>query len=322
MAASITGVSQNTGGAAATATCLLTFAQTAGDIIEAFIRGSANASATVANIYDDAGGTWSSTGTPTSTVIQFTGASWTVNQFAGCVLTCTDASNGSLFRISRPIASNTSNTVTLSSALPATPSSGESFVIGNAWSALGTWTADGGAATSHAQFLHATNVLAASGSAVTLTVVWGGGNTGFTLGCVGITGAATGATPEVVGTVAAGTGTAPIAGSVTSAVGGVLLGGFSTVTTAQTYSSGLDNAAGSALTQQVPASGTYRVFVGSRLESAGTYAPRVTQSASEGWVAAAIFVPDPGAAVQDTPELYGRPSGVRGQNQMHQLLAT
>lgn len=35
-----------------------------------------------------------------------------------------------------------------------------------------------------------------------------------------------------------------------------------------------------------------------------------------------VIANDGGGAAQDTPELYGRPSGIRGQNHMQQLLAT
>lgn len=294
MAASVTGQSTNTGGAAATATVLLTFAQTVLDNLYLWVRGSANASATVANVYDDSGGAQVATGTPTATVIQMTGAAWTTDQWAGYTLTNTGSATAD-FHISRVVVSNTSNTLT-TATWPNVPASGTTYVLGNTWSTLTPFTIDGGAATSHALWAHATGVLAASSSAVTVTVVWGGGNTAFTVGAVGVNGMQTGSAPEVVGTVTNGNSAAPIAGSVVAAGGGILLLGVSAVTTAMTFTNQLDNSSGSSLSQLLPASGTSRILVADRIEAAGTYAARATMSGSEGWTTGAIFVPDPTVA--------------------------
>ncbi len=282
--------SRNTGGAAGTATVLLDFAQTAGRQLELFVRGSANAGATIFGVADNAflsGGTL--TGSPTTTVLQVTGASWTTDQHAGKGFVITASGTSANVGASRLILSNTSNTLTLASALPTTPSSGDTVNIGNGYAAVTgqAWTADGGAATSHAQWWEALNIYAASINTVTITVWWSGGNTAFTLSVSEISDAGGGATST---TAAAGNSGTPTCGSITGS--GLLMAGFSPPTTNQTWSNPLDASGGATMTFDTPTAGTYRMAVTDLHESSGTYAPRVTQSTSEGWVAIPLFIAD------------------------------
>lgn len=302
MPAAVANSYRNTGGAAATATC--TFSATAGNQLESWIRGSANASATVANVFDNSGGDFTNTGTPTTTTMSVAGTPWTVDQWAGRMVTITAAADAGLFRTSRLISSNTNNTLTFA-AFGTAPVAGGTFSIGNAWaiadSAHGNaWTLDGGAATSHAQWWEVTNCLAASSA--TQTVVWGGGSTGFTVDIHEISGAGGVA---ATATAAAGSSATPVCNSVTG--GGLLLGGFSVPTTAMTWSSALDNSAGTSMTVDTPPSGTYRIAVTSLHEASGAHAPRITASSSEGWVATPLLIPDVGGAPTTSLPPFRRP---------------
>lgn len=298
--ATLTNSQQGSAGAAATGTILLTFAQTAARLLEMLVRGSANASATIANIFDNAGGAFTSTGTNTTTTMQASGVTWTTNQWAGYMVTVTNAADPD-FNLSRLISSNTSNTLTFA-AYGSAPINSGTFVIGNVWAAVAgqSWTADGGVGTSHAQWWHASNILAASTSATTVTVVWGGGNTANTLTVLEFGGYDT-TTPDSSTTAASGTGTTPTCNSLTVSGSGYLVAGFSTPTTAQTWSSALDNAAGSTMTITQPA-GTSRAATPTLVKaSGGTFAPRITDSTSEGWVAIPLFINDPAGAVVVQP---------------------
>lgn len=62
---------------------------------------------------------------------------------------------------------------------------------------------------------------------------------------------------------------------------------------------------------------TRTAFVYQEVSAIGTYAPAVTISTSQAWIAQAMLF-----IQQDAPELRGNPYGLRGQSQMQQLLAT
>lgn len=295
--ATLTDSLQTSAAAAAESTHLISYAQTAGRLLALLVRGSANASATISNVFDDAGGQFTTTAITDQTHFVFGTPGWTTNQWAGYILTCVTSGDPN-FRLSRSIVSNDSTTITLSSAFPNNETSGGSnFVIGNVWTAVSgqSWTADGGAGTSHIQWWYANNILAASTNANTVHVIWGGGNTANTLTSCQFSGFDT-ANPISGAAAANGTGTTPTCGNISPSVSGILLGGYGCPTTAQTFSNALDNAAGNTMTINQP-SGTQRAAVASLTKSGGgTWAPRITQSTSEGWVAIPVFVNDVAAA--------------------------
>lgn len=301
--AAVAHTSRNTGAAAATGTVLLDFAPTAGRQLEMLIRGSANASATIFGVSDNAflsGGTL--TGSPTTTVLQVTGASWTTDQHAGKGFVITASGVSANVGAARLILSNTSNTLTLASALPSTPASGDTVNIGNGWAAVTgqAWTADGGAGTSHAQWWEALNIYGASINTVTITVYWSGGSTGFTFSVSEISDPGGGASST---TAAAGNSGTPTCGSITGS--GLLLAGYSCPTTNQTWSSPLDASGGATMTFDTPTAGTYRMAITDLHESSGTFAPRTTQSNSEGWVAIPLFIADTGGGATPIPPGLG-----------------
>lgn len=75
-----------------------------------------------------------------------------------------------------------------------------------------------------------------------------------------------------------------------------------------------------------PAAGSSRIaLVHQTLSSTGTPNAAVDGNSSTTWIGQLVTFRTSaggGGGAQDTPELYGRPSGIRGQNQMQQLLAS
>lgn len=162
------------------------------------------------------------------------------------------------------------------------------FAAGVAMTALGSYLADGGAGTSHGRWFKCV-VIHDNIVAPTFTISWTGGASTYDLIVVEVF-----AGGGAIIASASGTGTAPISASVSpsTTIGNLLLCGFASVTTAQTYSAALDNAGGSSMTLTQPSAGTFRSAVTSLHEAVGTYAPRATQSTSEGWLATALSIPD------------------------------
>lgn len=67
------------------------------------------------------------TGTPTTTSLT-TGATWTVSAFVGATVTMLTGTAGNL-GVSRTVSANTTNTITLSTALPVAPAAGDTFTV-------------------------------------------------------------------------------------------------------------------------------------------------------------------------------------------------
>lgn len=57
------------------------------------------------------------------------------------------------------------------------------------------------------------------------------------------------------------------------------------------------------------------------VSATGAYTGSWALSSSSTWAVIVVALAEAGAAAQDTPELYGRPHGLRGHQQMRQLLA-
>lgn len=296
--ATLTNSQQGSGAAAAQSTILLTFAQTAGRLLELLVRGSANASATIAAVIDNSKGSPAVGNGSTTTVIVLSATSYATNELVGAIAHFSSGVNAGTIRT---ITANTSTSITV--AAVSLPSTGDVIDIGNVWAAVPgqAWTADGGAGTSHAQWWQASGIFAAGTSVTTITVVWAGGNTANTLTVYEFSGFDT-TTPSASTTAAAGNSATPTCNSISPSGSGYLLAGYSCPTTAQTWSSALDNAAGNAMTITQP-SGTSRAAGPTLVKaSGGTFAPRITMSTSEGWVAIPLYINDAaGAATHSVP---------------------
>jgi hypothetical protein len=128
--------------------------------------------------------------------------------------------------------------------------------INGTYTALGTWLLDGGGATSHGEVW---KVQVATASAPAITFSWTGGNAGYTV----IVWEVSGTTGENVAS-ASGNDAVPTGGSVSPSGAGILFLWTESITNAQTFTSPLDNAAGNAMTIDVPAAGSFRLSLSHR----------------------------------------------------------
>lgn len=159
--------------------------------------------------------------------------------------------------------------------------------VNGSYTALGSWVQDGGSGVSHAQWF---KVTVGTATAPTFTFSWTGGAATYTLLIVEVSGGAA----ETLGSAGTGSSTTPTCGNVVASGAGLLLAGYASVATQQTYSSALDNSGGGSMTIRQPAAGTLRMAAATSSVTAATFAPRITTTTSEGWVAIALFIPDAG----------------------------
>ena len=105
----------------------------------------------------------------------------------------------------------------------------------------------------------------------------------------------------------------PDSGPITTAATAILVCGVGVTPNADAFT------AGSGWTERQPGAGGQRAYIADQIDvGAGTYNGQASIS-TEDWSAhIAAFV---AATTQDTPELYGRPDGLRGSRQLHSLLA-
>lgn len=169
--------------------------------------------------------------------------------------------------------------------------------VNGAYTAISSFLIDGGTGQSHAGLFKNTVTAA---TAPTFTFSWAGGNASYTLVIIEVNGQ----TGEIVA-IASGSSATPTGGSVSPTGAGLLIVLAAPVVTNMTWSNALDNAGGAAMTIHQPASGSLRASEADLHEAAGTYQPRITMSASEGWTACTLFVTESAAATTSVAAWIG-----------------